>query len=122
MLHKISRCVIAATIIFLIIPFYCFGQYKMPEAFNLTGKIVSPLYAARISVFYAGGNDPPAVYNFIITKSTQIIGTLKVGADVNITFKRRRRPDRSSKRVALVIEVKGDAPQGATLYDPKRLQ
>jgi hypothetical protein len=122
MLHKISRCVIAAAIISLIIPLYCFGQSKRPQAFNLTGKIVAPLYSARIRVLYTGGNEPPAVYNFIITKSTQIIGTLKVGADVNITFKRRRRPDRTSKRVALVIEVKGDAPQGATLHDPKRLQ
>jgi hypothetical protein len=121
MVHKISRCVITAVIISLIIPLYCFGQNKRPQTFNLNGKIVSPLYSARINILYSDVN-PPVTYNFIITKRTQIIGTLKVGADVNITFKRRRRPDRTSRRVALVIEVKGDAPQGATLSDPKRLQ
>ena len=118
-MHKITRCAIAAVIISLMIPLYCFGKQDKSQPFKLTGKIVAPLYKARMNVLYTEKNNSQAVCYFIIDERTQIIGNLKVGAAVNVTFKIRRRHGHASKRLALVIEVKGDAPQGATLSAPK---
>jgi hypothetical protein len=118
-MRKIIRCAIAAIIISLIIPLYCFGKQDKSQPFKLTGKIVAPLYKARMNVLYTEKNNSQAVCNFIINERTQIIGNLQVGATVNVTFRVRRRRGYASKRLALVIEVKGDAPQGATLSAPK---
>jgi cellobiose-specific phosphotransferase system component IIC len=110
MSHKISGCIIAAIVISLIAPFYCFGQHEGSSSLNITGKIVSPLSKTNIRILYSAPDNPRAVYSFFITTRTRIDGTLKVGSVVTITFKRRRRVHRASQRVALAIKVLNTAP------------
>jgi hypothetical protein len=104
--HKIFRCAIAAIIISLMVPLYRFGQYETrATSIHLAGKIVAPLYKARMRVLSQGKNGPSTFYDFIITGQTRIIGTIKVGAEVDVTFVRRKRSNRSVRRVASVIKV-----------------
>ena len=104
MAQKFLRYLVIGIVVALVVPVFCPAQAEKPPTHQLTGTVIY-LDKTEIRILYEIKNNVHFVSGFKLTDSTQIKGTLEIGALVTVIFIKERLNREVFRRLALEVKV-----------------